>query len=117
MPKFWTLSHDGKLSGRRTNLFRVRTGIFYHCADNGPAYLTILIVVFLMAPTLLSVYPGWRPGSWKMLFTFGVGCLELSLYLLLRFEGAKLRSNGPKNFMVLPEWITSCTTEDADDRR
>ncbi|MEK9758479.1 MAG: DUF983 domain-containing protein [Paracoccaceae bacterium] len=62
--------------------------LFHHRADDGPAYLTILIVGHVMAPLLLYVYTHWRPEPLTMLFTFGVGCLALSLYLLPRLKGA-----------------------------
>ena len=62
--------------------------LFHHRADDGPAYLTVLIVGHLMAPALLYVYTNWRPEPLTMLFTFGIGCLVLSLYLLPRLKGA-----------------------------
>jgi len=62
--------------------------LFHHRADDGPAYLTILIVGHVMAPLLHYVYTHWRPETLTMLFTFGVGCLALSLYLLPRLKGA-----------------------------
>ena len=62
--------------------------LFHHRVDDGPAYLTILIVGHLMARTLLYVYTIWRPEALTMLFKFGVGCLGLSLYLLIKLKGA-----------------------------
>ena len=62
--------------------------LFHHRADDGPAYLTVLIVGHVMAPLLLYVYSHLRPAPLTMLFTFGVGCLGLSLYLLLILKGA-----------------------------
>lgn len=60
----------------------------HHRADDGPAYLTILIVGHLMAPILLLVFPIWRPEPLVLFATFAVGCLVLSLYLLPRLKGA-----------------------------
>jgi len=62
--------------------------LFHHRADDGPAYLTVLIVGHLMAPALLYVYTKWRPEPLTMLFIFGIGCLGVSLYLLPRLKGA-----------------------------
>lgn len=57
-------------------------------ADDGPAYLTILLVGHLMAPMLHIVFVTWRPEPLIMFTIFAVGCVALSLYLLPRFKGA-----------------------------
>ncbi|KAJ55328.1 hypothetical protein ACMU_11575 [Actibacterium mucosum KCTC 23349] len=57
-------------------------------ADDGPAYLTILIVGHLMAPLILWVYTEYRPDPLVMISIFSVGCVALSLYLLPRLKGA-----------------------------
>ena len=59
---------------------------YHHRADDGPAYLTILIVGHLMAPLLLHVFVTYRPDPWVMLAIFGLGCITLSLYLLPRLK-------------------------------
>ncbi|MCP9481708.1 DUF983 domain-containing protein [Shimia sp. CNT1-13L.2] len=56
-------------------------------ADDGPAYLTILIVGHLMAPLLHIVFVRWRPEPLIMFTIFAVGCVALSLYLLPRLKG------------------------------
>ena len=61
--------------------------LHHHRADDGPAYLTILIVGHLMAPLLLAVYTYFRPEPIVLASTFTVGCVALSLYLLPRFKG------------------------------
>jgi uncharacterized protein (DUF983 family) len=58
-----------------------------HRADDGPAYLTILIVGHLMAPLLHIVFVRWRPAPLIMFTIFAVGCVALSLYLLPRLKG------------------------------
>lgn len=60
----------------------------HHRADDGPAYLTILIVGHLMAPLLLIVFETWRPDPLVLFTIFAVGCVALSLYLLPRLKGA-----------------------------
>ena len=65
-----------------------REELCHHRADDGPAYLTILIVGHLMAPMLLFVFTTWRPDPLTLFTIFAVGCVGLSLYLLPRLKGA-----------------------------
>jgi len=58
-----------------------------HRADDGPAYLTILIVGHLMAPLILWVYTAYRPEPLTLAAIFSVGCVGVSLYLLPRLKG------------------------------
>ncbi len=60
---------------------------YHHRADDGPAYLTILIVGHLMAPLILWVFTTWRPEPLVLAVAFTVGCVALSLYLLPRLKG------------------------------
>ncbi|MEM8774626.1 MAG: DUF983 domain-containing protein [Pseudomonadota bacterium] len=57
-------------------------------ADDGPAYLTILLVGHLMAPLLHVTFVMWRPEPLVLFTVFAVGCVTLSLYLLPRLKGA-----------------------------
>lgn len=61
--------------------------LFHHRADDGPAYLTILIVGHLMAPGLHVAYVQYRPEPLTLFAIFALGCLSLSLYLLPRLKG------------------------------
>ncbi|QDC10490.1 DUF983 domain-containing protein [Oceanicola sp. D3] len=56
-------------------------------ADDGPAYLTIVIVGHILAPLILIVYSNFRPDPLIMATGFSVGCVALSLYLLPRLKG------------------------------
>ncbi|OED47156.1 hypothetical protein AB838_17330 [Rhodobacteraceae bacterium (ex Bugula neritina AB1)] len=56
-------------------------------ADDGPAYLTILIVGHLMAPLMHVAYFSWRPEPLVMFTVFTIGCVASSLYLLPRMKG------------------------------
>ncbi len=56
-------------------------------ADDGPAYLTILIVGHLLAPLLHIAFVHWRPDPLILFTVFAVGCVALSLYLLPRLKG------------------------------
>lgn len=62
--------------------------LYHHRADDGPAYLTILIVGHIMAPTMLFVYNEFEPDPMIMASVFSVGCVALSLYLLPRIKGS-----------------------------
>ncbi len=57
-------------------------------ADDGPAYLTILIVGHLMAPLILWVFTHYRPDPLVLATLFSIGTVALSLYLLPRLKGA-----------------------------
>lgn len=57
-------------------------------ADDGPAYLTILIVGHLMAPLMLFVFTRYRPDPLISATVFSIGCVALSLFLLPRIKGA-----------------------------
>jgi uncharacterized protein (DUF983 family) len=61
--------------------------LHHHRADDGPAYLTILIVGHLMAPLILVVFTMFRPEPLVLASAFTVGCVGLSLYLLPRLKG------------------------------
>ena len=60
----------------------------HHRADDGPAYLTILIVGHLMAPLILIAYTRFRPDPMVLAAIFSVGTVALSLFLLPRLKGA-----------------------------
>ena len=57
-------------------------------ADDGPAYLTILLVSHLGAPLLLAIYMLYRPSPMSMFIGFSLGAIVLSLALLPRIKGA-----------------------------
>ena len=61
--------------------------LFHHRADDGPAYLTILIVGHLMAPLILIAFTRYRPDPLVLAAVFSVGTVALSLYLLPRLKG------------------------------
>lgn len=61
--------------------------LHHHRADDGPPYLTILIVGHLMAPLMGWVFVEFRPEPLMMLALFTTGTVALSLFLLPRFKG------------------------------
>ena len=56
-------------------------------ADDGPAYLTIIVVGHILAPLIHVVYTRFQPEPMTLATIFTVGTVALSLYLLPRFKG------------------------------
>ena len=71
----------------RTECSNCKIELFHHRADDGPAYLTILIVGHVLAPLLLLTYNKFNPNPLVVASLFSVGCISLSLYLLPRLKG------------------------------
>lgn len=61
---------------------------FHHRADDGPAYLTILITGHIMSPMLYWVFVTWRPQPAVMAAMFTLGTVALALAMLPRLKGA-----------------------------
>lgn len=61
--------------------------LHHHRADDGPAYLTILIVGHLMAPVILWFFVEFRPDPLVLATIFSIGCVTLSLWMLPRLKG------------------------------
>ncbi|MGB0658569.1 MAG: DUF983 domain-containing protein [Mangrovicoccus sp.] len=61
--------------------------LHHHRADDGPAYLTILVVGHLMAPVMHYSFVVWRPDPLIMASVLSVMTVGLSLYLLPRLKG------------------------------
>ncbi len=62
--------------------------LHHHRADDGPAYLTILVVGHLMAPLLHLTFSHFEPDPLSVAVGFSAFCVALSLYLLPRMKGA-----------------------------
>ena len=71
--------------------------LHHHRADDGPAYITILIVGHILAPLLHVVFVTFRPEPWIMVLGFGTGCVALSLYLLPRIKGVIIAFQWARN--------------------
>lgn len=61
--------------------------LHHHRADDGPAYLTILIVGHLLAVLIHVTWSHFRPEPLVMVTIFMVFCVGLSLFLLPRMKG------------------------------
>ncbi len=59
----------------------------HHRADDGPAYLTILVVGHLLAVLIHFTWAWFRPEPIVMVVIFTIFCVSLSLYLLPRLKG------------------------------
>ncbi|SEN60570.1 Uncharacterized conserved protein, DUF983 family [Gemmobacter aquatilis] len=57
-------------------------------ADDGPAYMTILIVGHIVGPMVLWAFVKWRPDPLVLTAVFSVATVALSLWLLPRLKGA-----------------------------
>ncbi|MFV0410043.1 MAG: DUF983 domain-containing protein [Paracoccus sp. (in: a-proteobacteria)] len=64
--------------------------LFHQRADDGPAYLTVLIVSHIGAPILLWVFLTFQPSPSSMLVGFSLGAIILSLALLPLIKGAMI---------------------------
>lgn len=60
----------------------------HHRADDGPAYLTILVVGKGVMALYLAVFMLWQPEPWVMIALCWLVALVAALWLLPRFKGA-----------------------------
>ena len=61
--------------------------LFHQRADDGPAYLTILIVGHILAPLLYFVFVTYRPEPLVLASVFTTLTVALALFLLPRLKG------------------------------
>ncbi|WP_172331521.1 DUF983 domain-containing protein [Mangrovicoccus sp. HB161399] len=62
--------------------------LHHHRADDGPAYLTILVVGHVLAPVMLLAWELWRPQPMVMAASLSALTVGLALWLLPRIKGA-----------------------------
>lgn len=62
--------------------------LHHHRADDGPAYITILIVGHVLGPLMLWAYVSYRPDPLVLATVLTVLAVGMSLYLLPRIKGA-----------------------------
>ena len=60
---------------------------YHHRADDGPAYLTILVVGHILAPLIYFAFVKYRPEPIVMASVFTTLTVALALFLLPRFKG------------------------------
>jgi uncharacterized protein (DUF983 family) len=56
-------------------------------ADDGPAYLAILVTAKVMGTAMLMSYEAFQPGPYVLAGVFSVGVVAMALALLPRFKG------------------------------
>lgn len=61
--------------------------LHHHRADDGPAYLTILIVAHILGFMMHIAFVHLRPDPLVMATILAVVCVAMSLYLLPRLKG------------------------------
>ncbi len=71
----------------RDNCVVCDEALHHHRADDGPAYLAILIVGHIMAPSIFWAFVKFRPDPATLATVFTIGCVSLALFLLPRLKG------------------------------
>ena len=61
--------------------------LHHHRADDGPAYLTILLVGHILGFVIHIMWVEFRPEPLTMALVLSAGAIALSLYLLPRMKG------------------------------
>ncbi|MCF2869962.1 DUF983 domain-containing protein [Octadecabacter sp. G9-8] len=61
--------------------------LHHHRADDGPAYLTILIVAHILGFVMHFAFVHLRPDPMVLAVVLTIVCVSLSLYLLPRLKG------------------------------
>lgn len=61
--------------------------LHHHRADDGPAYLVILLVAHIIGFAIHFMWVVWRPDPWVMATVLSVGAVALSLVLLPPMKG------------------------------
>ena len=77
---------NGYLKVRNTCEF-CSEDLYHHRADDGPAYIAILVCGHLLAPLMMFVFETWRPDPIVLTVGFVVVFVALALYLLPRIKG------------------------------
>lgn len=57
-------------------------------ADDGPAYVTILVSAHILGPLMLIVFEMFRPNAMVLTVSFSIIFIAMALYLLPRIKGA-----------------------------
>ena len=60
----------------------------HHKADDGPAYLTILLTGHMVAPLIHIIYSNWQPDPIVMATGMSILAVLIAAYLLPRIKGA-----------------------------
>ena len=61
--------------------------LHHHRADDGPPYLTLLIVGHIVGPLMLAYYVAYEPSPMAFIAIFGTMSVVMSLWFLPRLKG------------------------------
>lgn len=59
----------------------------HHRADDGPAYVTILISGLILAPLMLILLKTYHPDPLLLMVGFSIGFVAMALFMLPRIKG------------------------------
>jgi Uncharacterized protein conserved in bacteria len=91
---------DGYLAIRNECAFCSQA--FHHQrADDGPAYITILISGHLLAPLMLIIFEWYRPDPLVLAVSFILVFITIALFLLPRVKVPSLVCSGLKDAWIL----------------
>ncbi|MCP5087193.1 MAG: DUF983 domain-containing protein [Rhodobacteraceae bacterium] len=62
--------------------------LHHHRADDGPAYVTVLVCGHILAPVMLLVFESFRPEALVLAVGFSIVFVTMALFLLPRIKGA-----------------------------
>tara|TARA_R110002096_G_scaffold7102_5_gene31507 strand:+ start:1907 stop:2194 length:288 start_codon:yes stop_codon:yes gene_type:complete len=62
--------------------------LYHQRADDGPAYVTILLTGHILAPLMLMAFEIYRPNPIILTVSFSLVFMAMALYLLPRIKGA-----------------------------
>ena len=61
--------------------------LHHHRADDGPPYLTLLIVGHVVGPLMLWAYLRWEPSPLTFILIFSAMAVAMSLWMLPKLKG------------------------------
>ena len=62
--------------------------LHHHRADDGPAYITILISGHILGPIMVYIFDRYSPNPFALSVVFSIGFVGIALWLLPRVKGA-----------------------------
>jgi uncharacterized protein (DUF983 family) len=85
--------------------------LHHHRADDGPAYVTILIAGHLLGPLMLAAFEIFRPDPILLSLIFILFFVALALFLLPRIKGAFINLQWAKRMHGFAEKTASTPAE------
>ena len=85
--------------------------LHHHRADDGPAYVTILVCGHLLGPLILMAFEMFRPDPIVLSLVFILFFVALALFLLPRIKGAFIGLQWAKRMHGFGKEITATAAE------